>query len=51
MKQRIAGQVNGENYEVLSTGGEVLRRMTLDEARSDPKLQAAIARNGWEVIQ
>jgi hypothetical protein len=50
MSQRITGRVNGEHYEVLSPAGEVLKRMTLDEARNDSKLKAAIERNGWERV-
>jgi hypothetical protein len=48
MSQRITGRVNGDHYEVLSPAGELLKRMTLEEARNDSKLRAAIERNGWE---
>jgi hypothetical protein len=48
VSQRITGRVNGQNYEVLSPAGDILKQMTLDEARFDSKLKAAIVRNGWE---
>lgn len=48
MKQRITGRLSKGFYEVLSPTGDVMRKIPLDEARSDPKLQAAIERNGWE---
>ncbi len=45
---RTEGVVRGANYVV--THGGVLRTYTLEEARADKKLQAAIKRNGWEQI-
>lgn len=50
MKQRYAGRVNGDSYEVLAPDGGVAKTMTLAEARADTKLAAAIERNGWEAI-
>jgi hypothetical protein len=50
MKQRYAGRVNGDNYEVLEPGGGVVRQIPLGEARQDSKLAASIKRNGWEAI-
>lgn len=50
MKQRITGMVNGDHYEVLSTAGELLKKIPLGEARNDAKLKAAIERNGWERV-
>lgn len=44
---RTEGAVEGDNY-VIRHGGGVLRTYTLDEARQDRKLLAAIKRNGWE---
>lgn len=38
----------GDRYEVSHDG--VLRTYTLDEARQDKKLLAAIRRNGWQEI-
>jgi hypothetical protein len=48
MKQRIAGRVNGPNYEVVSHDGNVLKTIPLSEA--DSKLRSAIERNGWEPL-
>lgn len=50
MKQRIAGKVEGGEYVVRGLRGEVIKSTPLAEARSDPKHQAAIKRNGWEAI-
>ena len=50
MKQRIAGRVNGENYEVVYPDGSVMKQIPLGEARNDTQLAAAIQRNGWEAI-
>lgn len=48
MKQRFAGRVSGEFYEVTRPDGSVALRTPLGEA--DRKLKAAIERNGWEKI-
>lgn len=45
---RTEGAVEGDNYVIRHDG--VLRTYTLDEARSDKKLLAAIKRNGWEPV-
>ena len=45
---RTEGTVEGGNY-VVRHGG-VLRTYTLDEAKADRKLKAAIQRNGWEPL-
>ena len=50
MKQRIIGRVRGGNYEIVYPDGSVMKQMTLDEAKADDKLKAAIERNGWEEI-
>jgi hypothetical protein len=50
VKQRYAGRVRDGLYEVVDPSGAVVRQMTLDEARADAKLAAAIERNGWEKI-
>lgn len=50
MKQRIIGRINGDNYEVVSPAGDVMKSIPLDEARSDTKLAAAVERNGWEQV-
>lgn len=50
MKQRITGRISGAFYEVLSPAGDVMRKIPLEEAQSDPKLAAAIERNGWESL-
>lgn len=48
MKDRVVGRVNDGHYEVVYPDGNVMKRMPLDEARSDAKLMAAVERNGWE---
>jgi hypothetical protein len=50
MKQRREGRVNGGNYEVVEHDGSVISQVSLDVARNDTKLAAAIKRNGWEAI-
>ena len=45
---RIEGRVDGDHYVVAHAG--VLKRIPLAEARQDPKLLAAIKRNGWEAV-
>lgn len=45
---RVEGRNEGGAYVVAHEG--VLKRYTLEEARADTKLQAAIKRNGWEEI-
>lgn len=50
MKQRITGRVNGGSYEILATDGGVMQVFTLEQARTDTKLAAAIKRNGWPAI-
>lgn len=50
MKMRIEGRVVGGRYKVHDADGGVLTDVTLDEARADSRLAAAIKRNGWEAI-
>lgn len=50
MKQRITGRVNGDTYDIVLPSGDIMKSIPLDEARSDPKVRAAIERNGWESI-
>lgn len=50
MKQRIEGRVSGSTYVVTAPDGGVMKQIPLDEARRDPKLKAAIERNGWQAI-
>lgn len=45
---RIEGRNEGDRYVVAHEG--VLRTYTREEALADPKLQAAIRRNGWERV-
>ena len=45
---RIEGRNVPGGYVVEHEG--VLRRYTREEALADPKLQAAIKRNGWEPV-
>lgn len=45
---RIEGRNENGGYVVAHEG--VLKRYTLEEARADTKLAAAIKRNGWEPI-
>lgn len=45
---RTEGRIEGSQY-VIRHGG-ILRTYTLDEARGDKKLLAAIKRNGWEPV-
>lgn len=45
---RIEGKIVGSSYVVSHEG--VLRTYTLEEARADKKLQAAIKRNGWQEV-
>lgn len=45
---RIEGRNEGSAYVVAHEG--VLKRYAREEARADPKLAAAIKRNGWEDI-
>lgn len=50
MKQgRIEGSVDGGEYVIAGPSGD-LKRIPLEDARSDPKLAAAIKRNGWKDI-
>lgn len=45
---RIEGRNENGGYIVAHEG--VLKRYTLNEARADQKLAAAIKRNGWEPL-
>lgn len=45
---RVEGRNEGGGYVVAHEG--VMKRWTLEEARADTALQAAITRNGWEEI-
>jgi hypothetical protein len=44
---RTEGRIEG-GYYVISRGDAVQRKLTLDEARADPRVLAAIERNKWE---
>lgn len=46
---RIEGAVDGGEYVITGPSG-VMKRIPLEDARSDPKLAAAIRRNGWKEI-
>ena len=46
---RVEGRVKDGMYIVTSAHG-VVKEIPLSEARSDPKLKAAIKRNSWEDI-
>lgn len=46
---RIEGRVNGDTYELIQHG-VVIASFPLEEAKVDPKVQAAIKRNSWEKI-
>lgn len=46
---RVEGRVKGSMYIITSANG-VVKEIPLSEARSDPKLQAAIKRNSWQEI-
>lgn len=46
---RIEGRVEGSRYVITSAHG-VVKEIPLSEARSDPKLKAAIKRNSWQEI-
>ena len=46
---RVEGRVRNSMYVITSANG-VVKEIPLSEARSDPKLQAAIKRNSWEEI-
>lgn len=46
---RIEGRVVGGRYVITGSIG-VMKDVSLSEARDDPKLQAAIKRNGWEPV-
>lgn len=50
MKQRREGRVQDGMYVIVDFDGAVIMRTPLAQAASDAKLQAAIARNGWEEI-
>lgn len=50
MKQRREGRVQGDVYVIVDFDGTVIQQTPLAQAASDAKLQAAIARNGWEEI-
>ena len=50
MKVRIEGRVNGTFYEIVNPDGSVAQQIPLSDAIADPKLAAAIKRNGWEPI-
>jgi hypothetical protein len=45
---RIEGRIEG-NYYVIAHAG-TLKRIPLDQARTDSKLLKAIERNGWEKL-
>lgn len=45
----IRGQVRHSQYVITGPRG-VMKEIPLDQARGDPKLAAAIKRNGWEAI-
>lgn len=45
---RVEGRNEDRGYIVAHEG--VLKRYTLEEARADTKLQAAIKRNHWEPV-
>ena len=46
---RIEGRVVNSQYVVSGPTG-VMKQIPLEQARSDPKLQAAIRRNNWETV-
>lgn len=46
---RIEGRVINSHYVITGSTG-VMKQIPLEEARADPKLAAAIKRNGWEPI-
>ena len=46
---RVEGRVQNSMYVITSAHG-VVKEIPLDEARSDPKILAAIKRNSWEEI-
>lgn len=46
---RIEGRVVNSHYVITGPSG-VMKQIPLAEARADPKLAAAIRRNGWEQI-
>lgn len=46
---RIEGRVEGGQYVIRGASG-VMKEIPIAEAREDPKLAAAIQRNGWEPI-
>lgn len=46
---RLEGCVKHSQYVIRGPQG-VLKEISLDEARQDRKLAAAIKRNGWEAI-
>lgn len=50
MKQRREGRVQDGMYVIVDFDGTVIQQTPLAQAASDAKLQAAIARNGWEEI-
>jgi hypothetical protein len=50
VKQRFAGRVRGDLYEVLNPAGGVVKEIPLSQARGDSKLAAAIERNSWDAI-
>lgn len=50
MKRRVEGFVRGGVYVITSPDGGAMKEVPLSEAKGDKKLQAAIARNGWEPL-
>lgn len=46
---RVEGRVSGAFYELVQRG-EVRQRFPIAEAQADPKLRAAIRRNGWQEL-
>ncbi len=50
MKRRTVGGVEEGNYVVRDPAGGVMMQVTLEVARRDARLAAAIRRNGWEGI-
>lgn len=51
MKQRLEGRVTASHYEVIAQDGAVVRQIPLADAIDDPRLAAAIRRNGWQKLE
>lgn len=47
---RIEGRRTEQGYELIQRD-RVIQAWTLEEAKADPKLAAAIKRNGWQPIE